>query len=79
MLTNEYHNQTGDNMDANKWAKREAGKNIKLQWVRRHYNIIDYTGKPSRKKSQAKQVMRQRIRCEHLRNPEETFSFRNDN
>ena len=66
-------------MDANKLAKRKAGKNIKLQWVRRHYNITDYTGKPSRKKSQAKQVMRQRIRCEHLRNPEETFSFNNDN
>ena len=66
-------------MDANKLAKRKADKNIKLQWVRRHYNITDYTGKPSRKKSQAKQVMRQRIRCEHLRNPEETFSFRNDN
>ena len=66
-------------MDANKLAKRKADNNFKKREVRRHYNITDYTGKPSRKKSQAKQVMRQRIRCEHLRNPEETFSFRNDN
>jgi hypothetical protein len=73
-------------MDANKLAKRKADKDFKLSEVRemirkhlKHYNITDYTGKPSRKKSQAKQVMRQRIRCEHLRNPEESFSFKHDN
>jgi hypothetical protein len=65
-------------MNANKWAKREAGKNIKLQWVRRHFNLSNDVGKASKKKSQAKQVMRQRILCEHLRNPEEIFSFNND-
>tara|TARA_R110000824_G_scaffold353232_1_gene540360 strand:- start:556 stop:756 length:201 start_codon:yes stop_codon:yes gene_type:complete len=66
-------------MDANKLAKRKADKNIKLQWVRRHFELSNDVGKASKKKSQAKQVIRQRILCEHLRNPEETFSFNNDN
>jgi len=79
MLTNEYHNQTGDNMDAHKWAKREAKKNIKLQEVRKHYNLPDDVGKASKKKSQARPVVCVRIFSEHKRNPEETFSFNHDN
>jgi hypothetical protein len=79
MLTNEYHNQTGDNMDAHKWAKREAKKNIKLQEVRKHYNLPDDVGKASKKKSQARPVVCVRIFSEHKRNPEEAFSFNHDN
>ena len=79
MLTNEYHNQTGDNMDANKWAKREAGKNIKLQWVRRHFKLSNDVGKASSKKSQPRPYVCTRILSEHKRNPEESFSFHHDN
>ena len=73
-------------MDAHKCAKREAKKNIKDSEVRemirkhlKHYNITDFTGKASKKKSQARPYVCTRVRSEHKRNPEETFSFNYDN
>ena len=66
-------------MNANKWAKREASKNIKLQWVRRHFDLSNDVGKASRKKSQARPYVCTRILSEHKRNPEESFSFNYDN
>ena len=66
-------------MDANKLAKRNADKNIKLQWVRRHFDLSNDVGKASRKKSQARPYVCTRILSEHKRNPEESFSFNHDN
>ena len=62
----------------NELAKEVADQEWKKPEVKRLFNMSVESGSPSKKKSQAKQVMRQRIRCEHLRNPEETFSFDND-
>ena len=59
-------------------CKEVADQEWKKPEAKRQFGMSVESGKASRKKSQAKQVMRQRILCEHLRNPEETFSFNND-
>ena len=62
----------------NELAKEVADQEWKKPEVKRQFGMSVESGSPSKKKSQAKQVVRQRILCEHLRNPEETFSFNND-
>ena len=62
----------------NELAKEVADQEWIKPEVKRQFGMSVESGCPSKKKSQAKQVVRQRILCEHLRNPEETFSFNND-
>ena len=62
----------------NELAKEMADQNFKNPEIRRQLGVAQDTGKASKKKSQARVSLKVRVRCEHLRNPEESFSYKYD-
>ena len=62
----------------NELAKEMADQNFANPEIRRQLGVAQDTGKASKKKSQARVSLKVRVRCEHLRNPEEDYSFKYD-
>ena len=62
----------------NELAKEVADQEWKKPEVKRQFGMSVESGKPSKKKSQARVSLKVRVRCEHLRNPEESFAYNND-
>jgi len=62
----------------NELAKEMADQNFKNPEIRRQLGVAQDTGRASKKKSQARVSLKVRVRCEHLRNPEEDYSFKYD-
>ena len=62
----------------NELAKEMADQNFKNPEIRRQLGVAQDTGKASKKKSQARVSLKVRVRCEHLRTPEESFSYKYD-
>ena len=62
----------------NELAKEMADQNFKNPEIRRQLGVAQDTGKASKKKSQARVSLKVRVHCEHLLNPEESFSRKHD-
>ena len=62
----------------NELAKEVADQEWKKPEVKRQFGMSVESGKASKKKSQARVSLKVRVRCEHLRNPEESFAYNND-
>ena len=62
----------------NELAKEMADQNFANPEIRRQLGVAQDTGKASKKKSQARVSLKVRVHCEHLLNPEESFSRKHD-
>ena len=62
----------------NELAKEMADQNFKNPEIRRQLGVAQDTGKASKKKSQARVSLSVRVRSEHLRTPEESYSYKYD-
>jgi len=62
----------------NELAKEVADRAFNDPEIRRQLGLAPDTGRASKKKSQARVSLKVRVRCEHLRNPEEDYSFKYD-
>ena len=62
----------------NELAKEVADRAFNDPEIRRQLGVAPSSGRPSRKKSQARVPLSVRVRSEHLRTPEESFSYKYD-